>query len=148
MDIFSVLKEEHAVVKEIFKKIEETTNRAEKGRADLFETLKREFYSHAEAEREVLYTRLEQEEGLKDMMAEAEEEHALAEKLIDELDGMDPTTIEWMAKVTVLRENVEHHVKEEEGDIFTAAKKVLKEGEAEEIADAFKAEKERIKEGM
>ena len=146
MDIYSVLKEEHETVKGIFEKLCDTTERAEKGRDELYERLLVELHSHAQAEQEALYTRLEveTENELKHLMAEAEEEHAQAEKMLKELGEMDKTTIEWTAKLTVLKENVEHHIKAEEGDMFKKAKEILKEVEAEAIAETFLALKKDI----
>jgi hypothetical protein len=137
MDIFSILKQEHEVIATIFKKIMDTTERAEKTRAQLYEQLYRELHSHALAEEKALYTRLAQEETMKHLLAEAEEEHAQIERMLKELGKMDDTTIEWTAKATVLQENVEHHVKEEEHDMFKQTKAVLKDGEAEQLGEAF-----------
>lgn len=101
MNIFSVLKDEHKTVKELFEKILDTTERAEKTRTELYPSLYRELLSHAKVEEEVFYKRFEQEKGMEHLLAEAKEEHAQAEKLLQELAEMDPTTIEWTAKLTV-----------------------------------------------
>lgn len=144
MDIFSLLKQEHETVKGIFEEIVNTSERARKTREELYETLYQELHSHAEAEQQTLYMRLEKEPELAHLMAEAKEEHMQAEKMLAELKEMDVATMEWMAKVTVLKENVEHHVKEEEGEMFKKAKKVLEKREAEEIGDLFMQKKEEI----
>ncbi len=137
MDIFSVLKEEHEKLRGIFDKIDDTTERAEKTRAHLYRELYRELHSHAVMEEQVLYTRLEQEESMKYLLAEAKEEHVQGENMLQELAKMDDTTIEWTGKVTVLKENTEHHLREEEEEMFVQAKKILKDGEAEKMAIAF-----------
>ncbi len=144
MDIFSILKEEHNVVKGIFEKITDTTERAEKTREELYTQLYRELHSHAVAEQKTLYTRLEQEDSIKHLMAEAEEEHAQVENILKELASTDKTTIEWTAKATVLKENVEHHVEEEEEEMFKQAKSLLKDEEAKQLGEAFTELKKKL----
>jgi len=74
---------------------------------------------------------------MKYLLAEAKEEHVQGENMLQELAKMDDTTIEWTGKVTVLKENTEHHLREEEEEMFVQAKKILKDGEAEKMAIAF-----------
>lgn len=137
MDIFSVLKEEHRLAKSIFEKIADTTERAEKTREELYQQLKRELISHAKAEERVLYVRLDQEETMKHLLAEAKEEHLQMENMLNELAELADTTIEWTAKAKVLQEGFEHHVHEEEDKMFKQAKAALESGEAEELGVAF-----------
>jgi hypothetical protein len=137
MDIFSVLKAEHSVVRGIFEKMMGTAEQAEETREELYDQLYREVHSHALAEQKIFYTRLEEEESMKQLMAEAEEEHAQVENMLQELGEMDTTTVEWTAKVTVLQESVERHVKEEESEMFRQARGVLNEDETEQLGEAF-----------
>ncbi len=146
MNIYTVLRQEHEVVKDLLMKLCDTTERAEKSREELYQELLRELDSHAKAEQNTLYARLDEEEVMewKHLLAEAKEEHARVEQLLQELGEMDKTTIEWTAKITVLKEQVEHHVKEEEEKMFKKAREVLKDGEAERLAEAFLAQKQEI----
>lgn len=146
MNIYTVLKQEHEAVKDLLMKACDTTERAEKSREELYQELLRELHSHAEAEQNTLYARLDEEEGMewKRLLAEAKEEHVRAEQLLQELGEMDKTTIEWTAKIAVLQSQIEHHVEEEEEEMFKKAKEILKEGEAERLAEAFLAQKKEI----
>ncbi|MGA9994304.1 MAG: hypothetical protein WBP93_02765, partial [Pyrinomonadaceae bacterium] len=65
--------------------------------------------------------------------------------LLQELDSMPKDSEEWAAKLTVLKENVEHHVEEEEGDMFPKAKKVLGEDRIEELGTRMEASKQEQK---
>jgi hypothetical protein len=59
------------------------------------------------------------------------------------ISRLSPSDEKWKAKFAVLKENVEHHVEEEEGEIWTKAQEVFDEAEAEKLGEAFVAEKER-----
>lgn len=74
---------------------------------------------------------------------EGYEEHHVADVLMREISRLSPSDEKWKAKFAVLKENVEHHVEEEEGEIWTKAQEVFDEAEAEKLGEAFVAEKER-----
>lgn len=114
-------------------KIEATTERALKGREELFTQLKTELDIHAEIEEKILYPVLEKAEETHDISLEAYEEHRLVKQLLTELEAEPKDAEEWTAKFTVLKENVEHHVEEEEGEMFKKARKVLSQEEIDEL---------------
>lgn len=126
-DPFEPLREDHRKVAALFEKIEATTERAEKGREKLFAELKELLESHSELEESRVYPVLEEPESTHDLSLEAEEEHRVVKLLLTELGEEDHTTEQWTAKFTVLKENVEHHVKEEEEELFPKALKALGE---------------------
>ncbi len=133
MNAFTLLKSDHEKVAGILKKIEETTERAEKTREELFTTLKSELDLHAEVEEKIFYPALENAEESRDITLEAYEEHRLVKQLLGELEAEPKNQEEWTAKFTVLKENIEHHVEEEEGELFKKARKVLSEEEIDEL---------------
>ena len=133
MDAFTLLKKDHKTVAGLMDKIEETTERAVKGREELFTQLKNELDIHARIEETILYPVLEKAEPTHDISLEAYEEHKVVKQLLSELESEPKNAEEWTAKFTVLKENVEHHVEEEEGEMFTKARKVLSKEEIEEL---------------
>ena len=133
MNAFTLLKNDHEKVAGILEKIDATTERAAKGREELFTQLKNELDVHARIEEEILYPVLEEYEETRDISLEAYEEHALVKQLLEELAAAPKDDETWTAKFTVLKENVEHHVEEEEGEMFTKARKVLSEDEIEQL---------------
>jgi hemerythrin superfamily protein len=135
MDVYKLLKTDHDKVKAIFKELGETTERALKTRGDLFSTLKSELTIHSDAEETYFYPRLALAEETHELTVESLEEHRLVKTLLAELDADDKGTEQWAAKLKVLQENVEHHVKEEEGTLFKKAKKILSKEDAESIAE-------------
>lgn len=149
MDVYKLLHEDHEKVKGIFSELEETTERALKKREHLFAELKMELTLHALAEEKFVYPLLKEAEETHELSLEAVEEHKVVKKLLKELENGDKGTEEWAAKLKVLQENVEHHVKEEETELFKKARKVIDGEVAEELGaeiEAFKEEQIEIQE--
>ncbi|MEO6094478.1 MAG: hemerythrin domain-containing protein [Fibrobacteria bacterium] len=147
MNIYELLKKDHKTVKSLFSKLERTTEEQSDEREDLFQTLKQELSVHALAEEKFFYPLLQEEEESEDIALEALEEHRVVKRLLKELDANQKGTKEWAAKLKVLQENVEHHVEEEEGELFEKAEDVLSKEQAEEIAEQvedFKAEQDAL----
>lgn len=145
MNAFTLLKTDHETVAGILASIEETTERAVKGRDELFARLKQELDLHARIEEEIFYPALEEAEETRDVTLEAYEEHRLVKQLLSELEAESKDTEEWTAKFTVLKENIEHHVEEEEGEMFKKARSVLSEEEIETLGNRLQEAKKRNK---
>ncbi len=141
MNAFTLLKNDHEKVAGIMTQIEETTERALKGREDLFTRLKQELDLHAMIEEEIFYPALEEADETREVTLEAYEEHRLVKQLLAELEVEPKDTEEWTAKFTVLKENIEHHVEEEEGEMFKNAQKILSEEEVEDLGNRLQAAK-------
>ncbi|WP_374073471.1 hemerythrin domain-containing protein [Bdellovibrio bacteriovorus] len=138
MLIYELLKNDHREVKKMFEKIKDCLEDEDLSKAEtIFDTLKTELAAHAKAEEEVFYEPLRiasrDEEG-EDLAWEGNEEHHVISLLLNELSRMDVDDKDWKAKLTVLSEIVDHHVEEEEGEIFKEAKKCFSDEEAREIA--------------
>ncbi len=133
MNAFESLKSDHERVAGIMEKIDATTERALKTREELFAQLKGELDLHAEIEEQIFYPAIEEAEETREITLEAYEEHNLVKQLLAELEAEPKDDEKWTAKFTVLKENVEHHVEEEEGEMFKKARKVLSQDEAEEL---------------
>jgi iron-sulfur cluster repair protein YtfE (RIC family) len=144
MNAFELLKQDHEKVSGIFEKLEPTTERALKTREELFTQLKTELDIHAEVEEQIFYPAIKEAEETRDITLEAFEEHAVVKTLLAELEAEAKDTEEWKAKLTVLKENVEHHVEEEEGEMFPKAKKVLSKEQIEELGTEMQEAKKRL----
>ena len=148
MNAFTLLKADHEKVAGILEKIDGTTERATKGREDLFAQLKNELDVHTRIEEEILYPALEEFEETRAISLEAFEEHAVVKQLLEELAATPKDDETWTAKFTVLKENIEHHVEEEEGEMFKKARKVLSADEisalGERLQEAKQVEKSAI----
>jgi Hemerythrin HHE cation binding domain len=145
MNAFELLKQDHQKVKDIFEQLEPTTERALKTREELFAKLKMELDLHSHIEESVLYPVLEKMEPTHEIALEAYEEHNVVKQLLEELDAEPKDTEEWKAKLTVLKENVEHHVEEEEGEMFKQARTVLSKEQIEELGNQLQTAKQQQK---
>jgi hypothetical protein len=145
MNAFELLKKDHEKVSGIFEKLDATTERGVKTREELFTQLKTELDIHAQIEEQILYPVLKEASETKDITLEAYEEHAVVKQLLAELEEMPKDDESWGAKLTVLKENVEHHVEEEEGEMFRDARKVLSADQIEDIGNRLQAAKEQKK---
>jgi iron-sulfur cluster repair protein YtfE (RIC family) len=145
MNAFALLKADHEKVAGILETIEGTTERAVKGRDELFARLKAELDLHALIEEEIFYPALEDTEEAREITLEAYEEHRLVKQLLAELEAEPKDTEEWTAKFTVLKENIEHHVEEEEGELFKKARQALSEEEIETLGEQLQKAKQQNK---
>ena len=139
--LFDELKEDHKEVKDLLTSILKADDASERG--ELFSKMKTALTAHSEAEEEMFYPRLEKEEESRTDALEAEVEHGIVKNLLTELDEMgDKMSDEWTAKCSVLKDLVEHHVEEEESQIFKDARKVLDKDELTALAGEFESAKE------
>ncbi len=145
MNAFELLKKDHQKVSDIFEELESTTDGAVKAREQKFTQLKQELDLHAYAEETEFYPILKKEAETRDITLEGFEEHHVIKMLLSELDSMPAGSEQWMAKLKVLKENVEHHVEEEEGEMFKSAREVLSKDQIEEIGTRLEAAKKRQK---
>ena len=148
MNAFTLLKNDHEKVAGILEKIEGTTERATKAREELFAQLKSELDVHTRIEETILYPALKEYEETRDIVLEAYEEHAIVKQLLEELESSRKDDEHWTAKFTVLKENIEHHVEEEEGDMFKKARKVLSEDEIATLGERLQEAKQLDKSAM
>lgn len=124
VDAITLLTEDHENVKSMFEQYEELGDRAHASKKKLATQICTELTKHATAEEEIFYPAVraagKEEEELID---EATVEHASAKELIAQILDMEPTEELYDAKVKVLGELIEHHVKEEEEEMFPKARK-------------------------
>ena len=133
MDAIALLTTDHDKVKKMLADGEATTERAEKTRTDLFATLKSEMEIHERIEEEIFYPALKSHPKAKDIVLEAYEEHHVVDEIMGELGATDVTDETWAAKFKVMKENIEHHIEEEEGDMFKQARSIFDAGELEQL---------------
>jgi hypothetical protein len=140
MDAFELLKADHKKVAELFDLLETASG---KRKLDVFKQIKGELDLHAHIEEAIFYPAIEKPEPTHDLTLEAYEEHKVVKTLLKELSRAETADDEWQAKAKVLRENVEHHVKEEENELFDKADDVLSAEEIEKLGNRMEAEKAR-----
>ena len=107
----------------------QTTERAKKGRREILTSLTSELNVHEALEEQVFYPALKPHAEAKDLVLESYQEHHVADQLIKELHELEKDDEKWGAKFKVLKENVAHHISEEEHKLFPVARGVLKKEE-------------------
>lgn len=124
-DAIALLTADHKAVKALFKEFEQLTEQegADERKADLVEKICSELTVHAQVEEEIFYPAIREAIDDESLMDEADVEHASAKDLIAQLEGMSPGDDHYDAKVVVLGEYINHHVEEEEGEMFVKARK-------------------------
>jgi iron-sulfur cluster repair protein YtfE (RIC family) len=150
MDIFSVLHQDHENVSTIFKKFE--AFKGKQGSAQtceyLFKELDTELSLHAQVEEDIVYPVFEEKQETREIIEESLDEHKEIESLLSDLREMPPddeNLEEWMSQLEDLQERVEHHVQEEEGQLFPKAKKIISKAEAEQLGENVEATKEELR---
>jgi hemerythrin superfamily protein len=124
MDAIELLTQDHDNVKSMFEQYEELGDRAHAAKKKLATKICLELTKHATAEEEIFYPAVREASGdNEDLVDEATVEHAAAKDLIAQILSMDPSDELYDAKVKVLSEQIEHHVEEEEGEMFPKARK-------------------------
>jgi hemerythrin-like domain-containing protein len=131
MDALTLLKDDHDKVKKMLADGEETTERAVKTRSEVFAKLKEEMLIHERIEEEIFYPALKEHPKAKEVVLEGFEEHHVVDEIMGELEATDVTDEQWAAKFKVMKENIEHHIEEEEGEMFDAARQVFSSEELE-----------------
>lgn len=147
MTIYDELKKDHDQVQEMMTRIEGMSARASTSKIKLFEEMKAALTVHVRAEEKVFYDAIKQEKSAHDSVLEGYEEHHVADLLMREISRLPPSDEKWTAKFTVLKENVQHHVEEEEGEIWAKARKILDEAKAQELGEVFVSEKTKLQVG-
>ena len=119
MDAITMLKEDHKAVERLFKRFEKAGDRAFAEKRRLADQIVEALSKHAAIEEQVFYPVARATvPGTEDVVLESLEEHHIVKWVLSELDGMDPAEERFDAKMTVLIENVRHHVQEEEQEFF------------------------------
>ena len=122
LDAIAYLEKDHRRFEDLLKQGQDTTERAVKGRAELLDTLTALLNVHELIEEKVLYPALKAHPEAKDIVLEGYQEHHVADMIVKELQALPKDDEKWGAKFKVLKESLEHHIKEEEGEMFRTAR--------------------------
>jgi hemerythrin superfamily protein len=143
-DAIALLKADHRTVEKLFRDFERSSETAHKTRRKLVDKIITELSVHAAIEEQFLYPAARREvPDLESDVLEALEEHHVVKWLLTELQRTDPGDERFTAKVTVLMENVRHHVREEEHDLFPELRAAMGRGRLRELGDQL-AEGKRL----
>lgn len=143
MDGIVLLREDHKKVKGLFAEFEKTKESADGAtKRKLVDQICTELVTHSFIEESIFYPAVRADvEGVGAEVLESVEEHHVVAWLLSELTDLDPSDETFDAKVTVLIENVRHHVDEEESELFPAVRKALGRNRLVELGEEMAAAK-------
>jgi hemerythrin superfamily protein len=139
MNALEILKQDHQKVKGLFQEVSKGGDAS--NRKQLFDKIDTELEIHAHIEETVFYPALETHEELKDMVAEALEEHQEVKVMLEELEELGSESHDFGSKLQELIESVEHHVEEEEGEMFPKVRQVFDQGQLEQLGQELESAK-------
>jgi hypothetical protein len=134
-DAIELLENDHRRMEQLLAEGEDTTEAAVKRRATLLETLVSELNLHELIEERVLYPALQAHPEARDIVLEGFQEHHVADLIVAELKQVSEGDERWGAKFKVLKENIEHHIEEEEGEMFRKARQIFSREELRELGE-------------
>jgi hemerythrin superfamily protein len=138
VDALTLLKKDHDEVKKMLKDLDATSDRAIKTRQNLFARLKFSLTVHEQMEEAVLYPALKEHAETKDIVLEAYEEHDVVDTILGELEQTPFDDETWHAKLTVMRENLLHHIQEEEDEMFGKVRRLFDEAALESLGEQMR----------
>lgn len=148
-DIYDAIRKDHAHHRDLLNRLAETEGDSPERRA-LWEDFYYDVKSHAAAEEESFYSKLMEKPDGQDEARHSVAEHKEMDDIMEELHGMDMSSGGWLTRFKTLKHDYEHHMDEEEEDIFSKAREVFDKAQAETFADRFverkKAERELVDE--
>jgi len=142
MDALELLKQDHRKVGKLFSEVAATED--VKKHQQLFEQIRTELETHTHIEETIIYPAFEEHDELKDLTLEAYEEHKQVKTLIREITALSDGSERFDAKLTVLGENVAHHVQEEEIELFPKVRNVFDREQLEQLGDEVEAAKKQF----
>ena len=143
MDAIKMLKKQHREVESLFKELEKAKTAA--ARRKTFDQIADALAIHATIEEQHFYPAAKRKQT-EPMLLESVEEHLEMKRVIADLLKLSPSDPTFMAKVTVLKEDVQHHVEEEEAELFPKVEKLLDDDELEAVATAMQETAEELRE--
>jgi len=147
MDAIQLLKQDHRTVKGLFAELTETTHRAVKRRTTLLKEIQTNLQAHTAIEEEIFYPAYRDAGGKEQekMYFEALEEHRAAEDLVlPDLLNTEPDSEQFAGRAKVLKELIEHHVEEEEEEMFKQARQLMDKAQLQELDAQMAERKEQL----
>lgn len=142
MDILDLIRKDHRQVETLFKEIENTNNNQEL--YDRFNELYKEINLHAKVEEQTFYPAIRESGDHNQLVSGAQKEHDKAKELLEEIASLSPASIEFEQKIRQLKEAIQHHVQEEEKEVFPLVSECMNAEEREQLGREFTTSKSQL----
>lgn len=136
--IFEALRHDHDRQRDLVARLVETTGDSD-DRRKLFDELKAELTAHADNEERQFYVPLMKQDLTQEKARHSVAEHKELDDYVEQLEGYDRTAPQWLETARLLRERLEHHLDEEEHEVFQLAGKVLTDQQKTDLAEAYES---------
>ena len=146
MDVLKLIKADHRQVETLFSVIESTDDPHK-----LYECFNRLYNAlnvHAEAEEQTFYPAIRHCQDIEQLVNAAQSEHDEAQQILEELESFSPTSAEFKQKIGELKQVIQHHVQEEENEIFSKVLNCMSQEEREQLGKEFEAVKGKLQTDM
>ena len=140
MDIYERLKQDHEKQRELGETILQTQGASDERKA-LWHDYKVELEAHASAEEQTFYAELMSHPKASDQTRHSVSEHKDAADIVEELEEMDMSSPGWLTRFKQLKHDIEHHLDEEEDDVFSLSRELISDRKARQLAEAFNQRK-------
>jgi len=140
-NILELIEAEHRQVEQLFAELETAKG---KKRTECFQQIYKALNLHARTEELVFYPALREYEETEQYIEEAEEEHEEVALLLEEIKALKTTDPEFLEKITELQQAVQHHVEEEESEIFEAVRECMSSEQLSKLAEEFQQAKAKL----
>ncbi|SMC64756.1 hemerythrin domain-containing protein [Primorskyibacter flagellatus] len=134
--IYDAIREDHNLHRDLLDRIADTSGASEE-RKTAWDAFYREIKSHSAAEEETFYSKLMQQTWGQDAARHSVHEHAQMDEMLEELREMDFSSTGWLTRFKTLKHDYEHHMEEEEQDVFKRARQVIGEEENDAYGERF-----------
>lgn len=141
MDAFELLRKDHDKARALFSDL---LSPGGGDGADKFHELKNELDVHTKIEKDVLYPALEKQDETRDLVADSRQEHDQAKEMLRQIEERQESGGEWHALLEDLKKLLDHHMEEEERELFPKARQVLSESEQDDIEARLLSEKQTL----
>lgn len=141
MATIEAIKQDHDKMRELAENIMQTEGNSEQ-RRELFKQFKKELRSHSDAEEQTLYAAMMRKDKSQKQIRHSTTEHEEAAELLEKLEDTEMSSSSWLSTFSKLKEELEHHMQEEETEVFNKAQKVLDEKNLQKVEEQFSEKKE------
>ncbi len=143
MDVLELIKADHRQVETLFSEIESTDNPHKL--YECFNQLYNALNVHAEVEEQTFYPAVRDCQDAEKLVDAAQEEHDEAEQMLEALASLSPTSAEFKQKIGELKQAIQHHVQEEENEVFSKVRECMSQKEREQLGSEFEALKRKLR---
>jgi hemerythrin-like domain-containing protein len=145
MNAIEMLKQQHREVEELFEELEGAGENAKKTKERLFKQIADAMAIHSEIEEKLFYPEAKTDDT-EELLREAVEEHLSVKRVIADLMESGPEDDQFDARCKVLKEQIEHHVEEEESELFPKVQKACSKEELEDLGSRMQQMAEQLEE--